>query len=80
LVDRSDGVRREHIHEDVKAAFMFFNVHAYTKFIFHQQDRQASCLRARRYLISGSVFRIHLPPFLLLLVGFQGADYGGHHL
>ena len=33
---RADGVRHEHIHEDVKAAFIFYNVHAYTKYVFHQ--------------------------------------------
>ncbi len=56
---RADGIRHEHVHEDVKAAFMFYNVHAYTKFVFHQRDRRASSFRARRYLISGPVFRIH---------------------
>jgi hypothetical protein len=80
LVDRADGVRYEHVHEVVKAAFIFYNVHAYTKFVFHQRDRRASSLRARRYLISGPVFRIYFPPFLLLLVGFQQAAYGGHHM
>ena len=59
LIDRADGVRKEHIHDDVMDMLMICNDDAYTKFVFHQPDRQASCLRERRYRMTRSVSRIH---------------------